>query len=77
MNVRELRNKAIQMRSKNYVVITFGSYIRITLITHVRNTSGSQVRFTSGNYVIKTCKLEQKNTKSLRNGLRNYNIIIT
>ena len=30
-SVRKLRNKTMQMRSKNFVLITFWSYVRITL----------------------------------------------
>ena len=50
----------LQMRSKNYVLITFWSYVRITLQNHVRITSWIYVRFTLENNVIKSCKWEQK-----------------
>ena len=49
----------MQMESKSYVVITFGSHVRIT--------SGSYVRFTSGNYVIKYANGNIK--------IRNYYVI--
>ena len=51
----------MQMRSKNYVVITFRTYSGLRYKNCVRITSESYVRFTSGNYVIKACKWEQKN----------------
>ena len=70
---------------ESYVRLTLGSYVikpgklevtsGLRYKNHVRITSGSNVRFTSGNYIIKLCKWEQKNTQSLRNGLRNYNVI--
>ena len=50
----------MQMASKNYVVITFGSYARITLQKHVRITSESNVRLALESYVIKPCKWDQK-----------------
>ena len=52
----------MQMRSKNYVVITFGSYVRIPLQNRVRITSESYVRLALGSYVIKPCKWNQKVT---------------
>ena len=51
----------MQMGSKNYVVITFGSYVRITLQKHVRIASESYVRLALGSYVKKPCKKSRIN----------------
>ena len=52
----------MQMRSKNYVLTTFGVRSRLRSKNHVRITSWSYVRFTLENYLIKPCKWKQKNT---------------
>ena len=50
----------MQMRSKNYIVITFGSTSGLRDKNLVRIMLESYVRLTLGSYVIKSCKWNQK-----------------
>ena len=64
----------MQMGSKSYVVITFGSYVtKLRYKNHVKITSGNYVRFTSGNYVIN----HANGNKKIRNNYVVANVIIT
>ena len=56
----------MQMRSKNYVVITVGSQSGLRYKNRVRSTSESYVRLTLGRNVIKPCNWNQKVTWQLR-----------
>ena len=61
INIRKLHNKIMQIGSKNYVVITFGSYVGITLQKSRQNHIRKLRQISARQLPNKTMQMKSKN----------------